>query len=248
MPPDEMNENNIQNGMVEPRHIDVDGKVWMVVSARSGFDGMQRLDTRSGAFERFDVYHALRGEASPVSGGGEGEVPGRNMYAGPAHGTYGIATDSRNNVYFCDFANTEVGLIGRIDAKTKKLDWFHLPTPYARPRRLFMDSHDQLWIAEFRSNKIAMFDTKSEHFEEWDVPAGNYPYYVVGDKNGEAWAGSVFNDRILRLNPGTKEIVEYLLPRSTNIRRMYVDNSTTPVTIWAGNNHGASIVKVEPLD
>jgi len=27
----------------------------------------------------------------------------------------------------------------------------------------------------------------------------------------------------------------YLLPRSTNIRRVFVDNSTTPVTFWVGN-------------
>jgi len=27
-----------------------------------------------------------------------------------------------------------------------------------------------------------------------------------------------------------------------------VDNTTTPVTFWTGSNHGASIVKVEPLD
>lgn len=27
-----------------------------------------------------------------------------------------------------------------------------------------------------------------------------------------------------------------------------LDDSTTPVTFWAGNNHGAAIVKLEPLD
>ena len=43
-------------------------------------------------------------------------------------------------------------------------------------------------------------------------------------------------------------MVEYLLPRTTNIRRVLVDNSTTPVTFWVGTNHGASIVKLEPLD
>jgi virginiamycin B lyase len=42
--------------------------------------------------------------------------------------------------------------------------------------------------------------------------------------------------------------VNYLLPRKTNIRRVFVDNSTMPVTFWVGSNHGASIVKVEPLD
>ena len=44
------------------------------------------------------------------------------------------------------------------------------------------------------------------------------------------------------------DMVQYLLPRTTNIRRVFVDNSTTPVTFWVGSNHGASIVKLEPLD
>jgi virginiamycin B lyase len=56
------------------------------------------------------------------------------------------------------------------------------------------------------------------------------------------------SDRILRFDPQTGKSMEYLLPRSTNIRRVFVDNSTTPVTIWIGNNHGASIIKLEPLD
>jgi virginiamycin B lyase len=43
-------------------------------------------------------------------------------------------------------------------------------------------------------------------------------------------------------------MTDYLLPRSTNIRRVFVDNSTTPVTFWVGNDHGASIIKLEPLD
>ena len=39
-----------------------------------------------------------------------------------------------------------------------------------------------------------------------------------------------------------------MLPKDTNIRRVFVDNTTTPVTLWAGSNHGASIVKLEPQD
>jgi hypothetical protein len=29
---------------------------------------------------------------------------------------------------------------------------------------------------------------------------------------------------------------------------MFVDNSTSPVTVWVANNHGASVIKLEPLD
>ena len=74
------------------------------------------------------------------------------------------------------------------------------------------------------------------------------PYDVVVDKNGDAWTGSMMTDRVARLDPKSGQITEYLLPRPTNIRRVFVDNSATPVTFWVGSNHGASIIKLEPLD
>jgi len=74
------------------------------------------------------------------------------------------------------------------------------------------------------------------------------PYDVTIDKNGEVWTGSMMNDRVTRLDPKSSTFVDYLLPRGTNIRRVFVDNTTTPVTFWVGSNHGASIIKLEPLD
>jgi streptogramin lyase len=71
---------------------------------------------------------------------------------------------------------------------------------------------------------------------------------VTVDKNGEAWTGSMMDDRVTRLDPKTGTFVEYLMPNETNMRRVFVDNSTTPVTFWVGSNHGASILKVEPLN
>jgi streptogramin lyase len=94
-----------------------------------------------------------------------------------------------------------------------------------------------------------MFDTKSETFTEWDMPTPNaYPYDVIPDKNGELWTAGMANDRVVRLDPKTGRATEYQLPKNTNVRRVWVDNSTTPVSFWVGSNHGASIVKVEPLD
>ena len=112
-----------------------------------------------------------------------------------------------------------------------------------------MDAQDRLWFGEYRGDKIGMFDTKTEKFKEWAMPTRwSMPYDVTLDKNGEAWTGSMINDRMARLNTKSGDFTEYLLPRSTNIRRVFVDNSTTPVTFWVGNNHGASIIKLEPLD
>ena len=202
----------------------MDGKVWL---ENHGYTMILRMDLKSGMFEPFE----------PFKGAYE---------KGENHNIYDVVPDSQNNAYFTDF---EQGQIGRIDAKTGKITFYQTPTPNSRPRRAWMDAQDRFWVAEYRANRIAMFDTRTEHFQEWAAPTPeSWPYDVTVDKNGEAWSGGEYSDRVLRLDPKTGQFTEYLLPRFTNIRRVFVDNSTTPVTFWVGNNHGASIIKLEPLD
>lgn len=210
-----------QVNMVSPQSSGVDGKVW---AQNNGFAGVHRLDIATGKIETW----------VPFKG-----VPG-------PHNIYDVIPDSGNNVYFTDFRQRH---IGRIDARTGDIKLYEIPTPGSAPRRGSMDAQDRLWFGEYRADRIGMFDTRTEQFREWPVaPKWSAPYDVTTDKNGDAWTGSMLSDRVTRLNPATGEAINYLLPRSTNIRRVFVDNSTTPVTFWVGNNHGASIVKVEPLE
>ena len=74
------------------------------------------------------------------------------------------------------------------------------------------------------------------------------PYDLVTDKRGDIWAAGMATDRVTRVNPKTGETVEYQLPKPTNARRVVVDDSRPLPVFWTGSNHGASIVKVEPLD
>jgi virginiamycin B lyase len=221
-PPD-FNKDMTQINMASPERSTIDGKMW---TQNNGFAVIHRVDLATGKIETFE----------PFRGAKEGEN----------HNIYDVIPDSHNNAYFTDFANEH---IGRIDAKTGKISLWQTPTKHSAPRRGQMDSQDRLWFGEYRAGKIGMFDTRTEHFQEWTPPTPwSSCYDVVLDKNGEAWTGSMTTDRVLRLNPKTGEFTEYMLPRSTNIRRVFVDNSTTPVTFWVGSNHGASIVKLEPLD
>lgn len=210
-----------QINMASPQSSGVDGKVW---AQNNGFAGVHRLDVATGKIETFLPF---RGVAGP-------------------HNVYDVIPDSKNNAYFTDFRQRH---IGRIDARSGETRLFETPTPNSAPRRGSMDAQDRLWFGEYRADRIGMFDTRTEQFREWQVwPKWSAPYDVVTDKNGDAWTGSMLSDRVTRLNPTTGEAISYLLPRSTNIRRVFVDNSTTPVTFWVGNNHGAAIVKVEPLE
>jgi virginiamycin B lyase len=74
------------------------------------------------------------------------------------------------------------------------------------------------------------------------------PYDAVLDKNDELWTGGMNADRILRLDTRSGQSVSNLMLQQTNIRRVFVDNSTAPVTLWVGSNHHGNIVKLEPLD
>ena len=222
LPPD-INKDMAQVNMVSPRAAAIDGKLW---TQNNGFAAVHRFDLASGRFETIEPFKGAK--------------------AGENHNIYDVIPDAKNNLYFTDFANRH---IGRIDAKTLEIKLFETPTASSAPRRGMMDAQDRLWFGEYRGNRIAMFDTRSEKFQEWEAPTPwSAPYDVALDKNGEAWTGSMSTDRILRLDPKTGQFTEYLLPRPTNIRRVFVDNSTTPVTFWVGSNHGASIVKLEPLD
>jgi streptogramin lyase len=161
-------------------------------------------------------------------------------------GTYGIHSDAQNNLYLLDFS---AGNIVRIDAKTDEPTVFLTPTPNSHPRRGRVDDQGRLWFAEYFGNAIGMLDPKTGKIQEWKVPTPwSSPYDAVFDKNGEAWTGSMNTDRISRLDLKTGQYVEYPLPRPTNIRRVYVDDRKNPGTLWIGSNHGAAIVKVEPLD
>jgi virginiamycin B lyase len=161
-------------------------------------------------------------------------------------GPYGVHSDAQNNLYLLDFS---AGNIVKIDAKTKNATVYPTPTPDSRPRRGRVDGDGRLWFAEYQGNAIGMFDPETTRITEWNLPTEwSAPYDVVTDRYGEAWTGSMLTDRVARLDIKTGQYTEYMLPRPTNIRRVYADDSTSPSTLWVGSDHGASIVKIEPLD
>ncbi|HTH32790.1 MAG TPA: hypothetical protein VL976_00285, partial [Xanthobacteraceae bacterium] len=200
-----------------------DDKVWIKNS-----DGghIYRLDLKSNAFEDLGAPKDPR--------------------TGKRIGTYGIHSDADNNLYLLDFS---AGNIVRIDAKTKEPTVYLTPTPNSHPRRGRVDEQGRLWFAEYFGGAIGMLDPETGKIAEWKVPTPwSSPYDAVEDKNGNAWTGSMNTDRVARLDIKSGKYIEYPLPRPTNIRRVFVDDRSNPGTLWIGSNHGASIVKVEPLD
>jgi streptogramin lyase len=221
--PKEWQSTSAQASMVSPQHADVDGKVW---SNNQDVHTMYRLDVKSGQYEDLGPSKDPRGKQISA---------------------YGMPTDLANNVYQLEFGGTSIGLR---DAKTGAVTIYDTPIKNSRPRRGRVDGQDRLWFAEYGGNAIGLFDPKTAAIKEYQLPTKfGAPYDVVPNKDAsEVWTGSMLNDRVARLNTKSGEITEYLLPRTTNIRRVFVQENGQKTMLWVGSNHGASIVKVEPLD
>src|SRR5262249_54974162 len=131
--------------MVMPVNNDVDGMVWI------GGDSEYRVNTKTGEWQAID-YDEGQGEDSRMV---------RGLSA------YGVAAHSKNKFEGLNLNGT---YITKKDGKTGKTTPSATPPPAPGPRRGHVDSEDRLWFAEFRGNKIAMFDTKTEKFCEWPVP------------------------------------------------------------------------------
>jgi len=218
LPPDMLKADS-QTALIGVQNWTVDNKIWIQDPARRG---VYRIEVASGKTELFEPF--ANGPGAP----------------------YTILADKGNNLYFLNFGGSH---IGRIDAKTGEMKLFQTPTRNSRPRRGRLDDQGRVWFAEFFGERIGMFDTKTEKFQEWEVPGGFFaPYDVTLAKDGHVWTGGMNADRIIRLNLETGKITEYPLPSPTNVRRVFVDNNVTPPVFWVGNNHGAAVIKIEPLD
>jgi len=221
--PPEYNDDTVQLNFTGLRH-DVDGKVW---TKSVGTQHIFRLDLATNKWERFHPADYLP----------QGAPKNASIYQ--------VISDSQNNLWMAEFTE---GHLGKIDAKTTKVTWWPMPTAHARARRMIMDDQDRIIVTEYRGNQVAVFDTRTEKFTEYKLPERTYPYRANFDKNGEIWASTMHTDRVVRLDPKTGQAVQYLMPSDTNMRTVFVDNSTTPVTFWVGSNHDHRLVKVEPLD
>jgi streptogramin lyase len=221
--PKEWQSTSAQASMVSPQHADVDGKVW---SNNQDVHTMYRLDVKTGQYEDLGPSKDPRGKQISA---------------------YGMPTDLENNVYQLEFGGTSIGLR---DAKSGAVTIYDTPIKNSRPRRGRVDGQNRLWFAEYGGNAIGLFDPKTAAIKEYQLPTKyGAPYDVVPNKDAsQVWTGSMLNDRVARLDTKSGQITEYLLPRTTNIRRVFVQDSGQRTVLWVGSNHGASIVKVEPLD
>jgi streptogramin lyase len=221
--PAKWNDDRVQLNFVGDRH-DVDGKVW---TKDVGTQYIYRLDLASGNWERFHPTDELPDAATHH------------------YGIYQVISDAKNNLWMAEFST---GYLGEIDAKTLKVTWYKPPTANSRLRRMDVAANGDIVVTEYQGNQVAVFDPKTHQFTEYQLPAYTFPYRSEIDKHGIIWSSTMSTDRVVRSDPKTGRTDQYLMPSDTNMRTIFIDDTTAPTSVWVGSNHDHALVHVEPLD
>ena len=209
--------------MIDPNFQQVDGKIWINVA-----DGTDE----SGGTWQVDLAKNSWTQVTYPKGS-------------PAARAYDVVADSKNNMYGMTMYNDKIWMT---DGKTLQTVWFDMPTKGFGCRRGHIDSQDRLWCGEFNGDGLAMFDPKTKKVTDWKSPTRwTRPYDAEFDDKAYAWSAGMDNDIALRLNARTGEFTEYLLPHETNVRHVEVQKSGAFSSLWLGDQHGATIIHVEPL-
>jgi virginiamycin B lyase len=160
-------------------------------------------------------------------------------------GTYGSAM-SKDGRYFGGGAWPRDGLVV-VDSKTAEV---FEPECSANcgPARGEFDPDGNYWAAG-RGGQLIKFDIKTKRVHEYPLPTPYTSLYTAkADKNGEVWAGELNGGRYLRFDPKTEQFTAYTLPEPFSMdRESWIDNSTTPVSVWYVD-HDGWLVHIQPLE
>jgi streptogramin lyase/mono/diheme cytochrome c family protein len=137
-----------------------------------------------------------------------------------------------------------------LDLRTGKMLNFDTGARPSSARRGGFDPFGNAWFAG-ENGTLVELDTKAKRMREYWPPTPPEPYTdfysAMPDKNGDVWVGELHGKGLLRFNPRLGHWTEYAMPEPYAVTRdIWVDNSTTPVTVWYPDFSTGRIVRIQP--
>src|SRR3989440_306198 len=143
-------------------------------------------------------------------------------------GPYGIATTPEGDVYYASLAGSH---IARVDLDTGAATVIEPPTKDQGARRVWSDSKGRIWVSEWNSGNVSVYDPKPRTWKTWRLP-GDSPraYAVYVDETDVVWLSDFGANAIVRFEPTTETF--HVFPsdkRGANVRQIL----GRPGEVWA---------------
>jgi virginiamycin B lyase len=161
----------------------------------------------------FTGQNGIYGQLNPQTGD-------MKVYDAPrGRGPYGITATPSGEVYYASLAGNH---IARINTNTGQATVIEPPTPGQGARRVWADSTSRVWVSEWSSGNVSVYDPATQKWQSWKLP-GEKPraYSVYVDDNDIVWLTDFTANAIVRFDPKTEEFERFPSDRSgANVRQM----------------------------
>jgi len=140
------------------------------------------------------------GSVNPATG----EV--RAWDAPRGRGPYGIAATPAGEIYYVSLAGSH---LAHIDTRTGVATVIEPPTPRQGARRVWSDSKGRLWISEWLSGQVSMYDPATKQWKAWKPSERAQVYSVYVDDKDKVWLTEWSTNAILRFDPETEKFERF---------------------------------------
>jgi virginiamycin B lyase len=133
-------------------------------------------------------------------------------------GPYGITATPNGDIYYVSLAGSH---LARIDTETGQATPIEPPTPRQGARRVWSDSKGRLWISEWISGQVSMYDPASKQWRAWKPTERAQMYSVWVDERDKIWLTEWSSNAILRFDPQTEKFERFESDRTNaQVRQM----------------------------
>lgn len=118
-------------------------------------------------------------------------------------GPYGIAATPSGDIYYASLAGNH---IAKIDTVTGKVTMIEPPTKNQGARRVWADSKGHIWVAEWISGNLSLYNPKDQRWKVFVPPVENpRTYSVYVDAGDKVWITEWTHNAIMRFDPDTQK-------------------------------------------
>jgi len=164
-----------------------------------------RLDPEVGVVEVFDAPHG--------------------------RGPYGIATCPSGDVWYASLAGSH---IARIELESVAATPYWPLTAGQGARRVWCDSADRVWVAEWNAGQVGRYDPAGGEWREWRLPGDDVMAYAVYvDEADVVWLTDFGANSVVRFDPATETFESFPLPDAgASVRQL----AGRPGEIWGAES------------
>jgi virginiamycin B lyase len=142
----------------------------------------------------------------------------RVMDAPRGRGPYGITATPTGDIYYVSLAGSH---LAKIDIRTGAATIIEPPTPRQGARRVWSDSKGRLWISEWLSGQVSMYDPSNKQWKAWKPEERAQMYSVYVDERDKVWLAEWSTNTILRFDPESEKFERFPSDRpNAQVRQM----------------------------